>query len=298
MSKTDQPKEWVAVEITVDPDLTEAVEFGFNSLDALGTEINSLHKSDTDEICVVGYFEPPIDRSLIRRKLDDALRIYGFNSARIRRLSVCTVEHEDWLAEWKKHWKPTETLKFVIAPPWEQFSDPRKIVIRIEPNMAFGTGTHETTKLCISAIERHYQKGMSFLDVGTGTGILAIAASKLGDQSERISAFDTDSESIRIAKANAGLNQAPGIRFFVGSISVETAGHDFVCANVTADIIVPMLPLLFQNAGQIIVLSGILVEQEPELLQALAEFETADVTSHTDGDWIALIIKKPGDRRD
>src|SRR4029079_18467199 len=98
------------------------------------------------------------------------------------------VPDRDWLAEWKRGWQPVEVGRFIIAPPWSEISVNR-IVIRIEPGMAFGTGTHETTRLCLKAIEKYFRGG-SFLDVGTGTGILAMAAAKLFPEA-RIEAVDT-----------------------------------------------------------------------------------------------------------
>src|SRR5205085_3138018 len=102
------------------------------------------------------------------------------------------VEEIDWLAEWKKHWQPTEVGRFVIAPPWQEIDPGDKILIQIEPNMAFGTGTHETTQLCLDAISELYRPQLTFLDVGTGTGILAIAAAKLGG--DQVLACDTDAD--------------------------------------------------------------------------------------------------------
>ena len=125
----------------------------------------------------------------------------------------------------------------MIAPPWSNLPETHdRIVIRIEPGMAFGTGTHETTRLCLQAIEKHFAGG-SFLDVGTGTGILAIAAAKLFPES-RIDACDTDEMAITIARENADANGVSNqIDFRVGSIDDSTASADLVCANLTADVI-------------------------------------------------------------
>src|SRR6185436_1007574 len=158
-------------------------------------------------------------------------------------------------------WQPVEVGRFVIAPPWSEISDaPGRIVIRIEPGMAFGTGTHETTRLCLDAIEKHFDGG-SFLDVGTGTGILAIAAAKLFPDA-RVEACDTDSEAIRIAEENAQLNAVPNVIFRVGSVDEGvTASADCVCANLTADTITQILPILIGATCGRLILSGILDTQ-------------------------------------
>src|SRR2546423_12368035 len=116
-------------------------------------------------------------------------------------MSVREVEERDWRAEWKKGWRAVEVGRFVVAPPWSEVPDDEgRIVIRVEPGMAFGTGTHETTRLCLAAIEKYFRGG-SFLDVGTGTGILAIAAAKLFTQA-RIEACANDGGAVAIARAN------------------------------------------------------------------------------------------------
>ena len=138
----------------------------------------------------------------MREKLNQSLRIYGFTSDSIKKIEWREVENTDWLAEWKKHWKPTETEKFIIAPSWEKIESAEKIVIYIEPNMAFGTGTHETTKLCLRAIGELFQSEMSFFDVGTGTGILAIAAvkSKVQSQNPKLSAVIRTPTQLKLLK--------------------------------------------------------------------------------------------------
>ena len=240
---------------------------------------------------------------IVRTQLDEALRIYGFASDAVKKISRCNIENTDWLAEWKKHWKPTVTEKFIIAPTWERVEDTDKIVIYIEPSMAFGTGTHETTKLCLQAIGENYQAGMSFLDVGTGTGILAIAAkmqSRIQNPKSKIQneltldsfwACDTDETSIEIAKENVELNGVDEINLFVGSISEETPKFDFVCANLTADVILPLLPLLVEKARKKLVLSGILKKQENSITEKLRELQVTDFKVQTDGEWISILVE-------
>lgn len=294
-------QDWFALEITVETDASEAVEFGLNELNALGTEINNLGKKTTESLCVVGYFNELPDEELLLSELNEALRIYDFSPETIKKIDSRPIENADWLHEWKKHWKPTVTDEFVIAPTWEKIENTDKIVVRIEPSMAFGTGTHETTRLCLQAIERNYKSGMSFLDVGTGTGILAIAAvlkiktSSFGFEIEKPNSkfvgCDTDFDSIKIAGENAALNRVENIEFYVGSISAETPQFDFVCANLTADVIVPLLPLLLEKSKQILVLSGILQEQENLIVTELKKYSVEVSEIQSSGEWISMIVK-------
>jgi len=286
-------KNWFSLEITADSFASEAVELALDLLNSVGTETDSLGKDPEDDLLIIGYFEEPQKVALAEAKLKEALQIYDQSYDAIRSIESKQVEKQDWLAEWKKHWKPTEIGTFIIAPSWTEVDEPEKIVIKIEPNMAFGTGTHETTKLCLKAIEENYASGMSFLDVGTGTGILSIAVSKLsGEEPTEIVGCDTDVDSIKIAKENAEYNQAEGIEFYIGSITDETPAFDCVCANVTADIIIPMLPLLVAKSKKILVLSGILVEQEKEVLDELEKLGITETRVEADGEWISVLIPR------
>ena len=248
---------------------------------ALGTE--TTHRG------VTAYFAETPNRERVRNELFEALRIYELPSSSVRDMNLREVPERDWLEEWKQNWQPVEIGRFIIAPPWSNLGDTHdRLVIRIEPGMAFGTGTHETTRLCLDAIQKHFAGG-SFLDVGTGTGILAIAAAKLFPQA-RIEACDTDETAIAIARENAEANNASHVRFWVGSIDETTASADLVCANLTADVISRMLPALVGVTCGKMILSGIL-ETQVEMVQAglhecgIDEFEIAQ-----DGEWVSLIV--------
>jgi ribosomal protein L11 methyltransferase len=167
--------------------------------------------------------------------------------------------------------------------------DSDQIVIRIEPGMAFGTGTHETTRLCLAAIEKHFA-GSSFLDVGTGTGILAIAAAKLAPD-VRVLACDIDGDAITIAEENARANGVEDqIEFRDGSIDHSSASANVVCANLTADVILAMLGTLLNVTCGKLILSGILETQLGVMLDALHTKGVSDVEVTQDGEWVCCVV--------
>ena len=302
---------WHEIRFAVEPKSAEAIEFALNSLGALGTSIDLMPPNDYG-VRVVGYFTEIPDHQSIQDELHYALRSYGLDENDILSVERSEVENTDWLAEWKKYWKPTTVGNFVIAAPWHEVDEPTKIVIRIEPNMAFGTGTHETTQLCLKAIDELYTPGDPFLDVGTGTGILAIAAALTGrNPSERgprrsisgrgagsegvkLHGYDTDPDAIEIAVKNANLNGVGNkIEFHVRPIDESISKFDLVCANLTLDVIIPILPLLLQKAKKNLVLSGILKTQEQTIRDELRRLGLNDFSVETAGEWIAAVVSDP-----
>ncbi|MET0625083.1 MAG: 50S ribosomal protein L11 methyltransferase [Pyrinomonadaceae bacterium] len=280
---------WYAVDVTAEEAAREAVEYALMEAGALGTE----ERVGTDGdglVAVAGYFETEPGVEAVRAALLEALTIYGLASSGVRGLSLREVEGRDWLAEWKQNWQPTEVGRFVVAPPWSELpEDPARVVIRVEPGMAFGTGTHETTRLCLAAIERHFDGG-SFLDVGTGTGVLAIAAAKL-QPAARVEACDTDPLAVSVAEENARLNGvAERIAFRVGTIEETTASADLVCANLTADVILPLLPALLGATCGRLVLSGVLATQAEQVCARLIELGAAGYELTRDGEWVAITV--------
>ncbi|HLN98169.1 MAG TPA: 50S ribosomal protein L11 methyltransferase [Pyrinomonadaceae bacterium] len=283
-----RPKIWSALDVAGEAEAHEAVEYALMEAGALGTQTTD---SESNLICVTGYFEHTPNRDSVRAELADALCVYGLSSSVVKEMSFREVVDEDWLGEWKKSWQPVEVGgRFIIAPPWAAIAESDRIVIRIEPGMAFGTGTHETTRLCLTAIEKYFAGG-SFLDVGTGTGILAIAAAKLFPDAH-IEACDTDSEAVAIAQENARLNEvAERIAFRVGTVEDATASADLVCANLTADVISELLPALLGATCGRLVLSGILVTQAEAIKARLQESGlNTPFAAIQDGEWVAMII--------
>ncbi len=282
---------WNSVDITVPSGAAEAVEFAFNEAGACGTQIDLLGKRQPPtETVVSGYFEGAPDLDALRIHVSNSLRVHGLDADAVISIKVLAVPNQDWLAEWKKHWRPTGIGRFVIAPPWENVEGSDKIVIRIEPNMAFGTGTHDTTKLCLKAIGEKYLTGQTVLDVGTGTGILAIAAAKLG--AKTISACDTDIDSVKIARENAVLNEADWIEFAEGSLAMDAPVHDFVVANLTIDVIVPIVDLLLAKSGSILLLSGILAEQQPIIVSEFENRGIKEFAVEQSGEWISVVVEQ------
>ena len=313
---------WYALEAIIAREASEAAAYGLMEAGAMGTETSVDAATD---VTVRGYFETSPDIETVRAALLDALRIYNLAQTSLIDLKVLEIADRDWLAEWKKGWQPVEVGRFVIAPPW-LVSQPRanrgprtgsprgvvdatgsytqveshdplatargsdtSIVIRIEPGMAFGTGTHETTRLCLKAIEKHFRGG-SFLDVGTGTGILAMAAAKMFPDA-RVEACDTDREAIEIAKENARQNGVgEQVNFRVGTVDEQTSSADLVCANLTAPVIVEMLPSLLGATCGRLVLSGILDSQIDLVQSRLLELGVATPEIDQDGEWAALVI--------
>jgi ribosomal protein L11 methyltransferase len=281
---------WYAFELTIESAAQEAVEYALMEAGALGTE-TAEGAVNHDGLRVTGYFDAMQEREVVRAVVLDALRIYELPAASVREIKRHEVQARDWLGEWKKSWQPIEVgERFVIAPPWSEVAEkPDRIVIRIEPGMAFGTGTHETTRLCLVALEKYFVGGTLF-DVGTGTGILAIATAKLRED-VRVEACDTDAEAVEIARENAKLNGvAEQINFRTGTVEETGVSFDCVCANLTADVILPLLPALVGATCGRLILSGILDIQAAAIHARLAELGITDTETVADGEWVAIIV--------
>ena len=282
-------KSWVAVDVSGPAGVREAWSYGLMEAGALGTESRDL---DDGNVLVTAYFGEAVEEKFVRDKLMEALRIYEISTSVPLELEIRAVADKDWLAEWKTGWQPVEVgQRFLVAPPWSEIEDARdRLLIRIEPGMAFGTGTHETTRLCLAAIERYF-KGGSFLDVGTGTGILAIAAAKLFPDAH-IDACDTDPDAVAIARENARLNNvSENITFRVGTVEQTSASADIVCANLTAPVIIELLPNLLGATCGHLILSGILADQIDLVRSRINELGISELGEFTsDGEWAAIIV--------
>ena len=219
---------------------------------------------------------------------------------------LSTLEEEDWLEQWKRDFKPLRVGKqLVVAPTWEELPPgPGERIIRIDPGQAFGTGHHETTRLCLEWLERWAAtlgqgSSKSLLDVGTGTSILAIAATLLGF--DRILALDNDPEAIQVARANLELNGVSDkVGLQVGTVEAATETFDVVLANIQALPLMEMAPRLVQrlvSSGRI-VLSGILVEQAA-MVQSAYEAQGLKLLARDEaGEWCLLEFARAKGRQE
>ncbi|MBO4770062.1 MAG: 50S ribosomal protein L11 methyltransferase [Clostridia bacterium] len=208
--------------------------------------------------------------------------------------SLIRMHDEDWADSWKKYYRPVRIgHRLIVVPTWEKY-EPEKddVVLLMDPGMAFGTGTHETTRLCATLLEERFNGGR-MLDVGTGSGILAIAAAKLG--AESVDAYDIDPVAVRVAKENCYVNGCENINCGISDLMKGVNGeYDFICANIVADIIVRMAPDVKEHLadGGLIAFSGIINTQRDRVLENLTGYGLDLVEERTENDWVALLMKK------
>lgn len=205
------------------------------------------------------------------------------------------LNEEDWANCWKKYYKPVEIGKNIaIVPMWESYDNTdKRVLVRMDPGMAFGTGTHETTALCAELIERYITAGVRALDVGTGSGILAILASKLG--AKEVDALDIDANAVKVAIDNCEQNGVNNVRCLQSDLIRSASGkYDFISANIVADIIIRMA----ENVGDYLADDGVLVVSgiiEPQAEQVISVFDAkgmALVDKIDKNDWNAFVFKK------
>lgn len=237
-----------------------------------------------------------LQAALAARKAADAEDAWG-------RLTTETslTRQEDWEWGWKQYFKPFPVGEtFLIKPSWETVEDAgSRRILEIDPASSFGTGTHDTTQLCIAALERTVQGGERLLDMGTGSGILAIAAGLLGATPD--TAVDIDAHCLTCAQENAARNGVTIGRTLCGDALRDPAlareiggGYDIICANIVADIIIGMAPMFFDklNAGGTLITSGILAERADEVGAALEQAGFTLLDRAQSSDWAAFTARR------
>jgi ribosomal protein L11 methyltransferase len=226
------------------------------------------------------------------------LQAFGLRS--IGELRTRIVHEEDWAEAWKAHFPVLRTgRRLVIRPTWRRHRrSPGDVVVAMDPGMAFGTGLHPTTRLCLAALEpladRGTLDGARVLDVGCGSGILAIAALALG--AERAVGVDTDPIAVEATAANARRNRlARRVQVRVGSLPSGVAPFDVVLANLIAGVLVPLAPALLAELrpGGTLLASGIFVDREREVATAFEAAGLRIARRAADGDWVAFEARRP-----
>ncbi len=298
---------WLEISLVVSDELAEAVADVLGRFVSQGVVMErSVEFNDAEDegtpygpVRVSGYL--PVDEQLedVRQQLEQALWYLG----RIQPLpepSYRTIEDQDWMAAWKQHYRPIPVgQKLMILPAWLSLDTEDRIAVRIDPSMAFGTGTHPTTQLCMALLENRVGKNEPVIDVGCGSGILSIAAAKLG--AVRALAVDIDPLSVKATLENAQANGvSEQIEAGLGSVA-EILQKNFsldraplVLANILAPVIVRLLDAGLAQLvlpGGILILSGIMVDQADSVIEAAARHQLTLIEQRIMGDWIALVMQ-------
>lgn len=280
--------------------IEDPVELNKEREDQFG-EIYSLNPNDYPEEGVIVKAYLPVNSFLgetvdaIKEAINNLI-IFDIDIG-LNRVSISEVNEEEWATAWKKYYNPVKiSEKFTIVPTWEDYTpvNSDELIIELDPGMAFGTGTHPTTVMCIQSLERTVQKGDTVIDVGTGSGVLSIAAAKLG--AGKVQALDLDDVAVRVAKLNVKLNKVNDIvsvaqNNLLNGIEEET---DLVVANILAEVIVRFTDDVGRivKSGGYFISSGIIKPKKQLVIEAIikAGFEIEETLVMED--WVAIIAKK------
>ena len=299
---------WLEVSMTVNGELAEAVadvlaRFAPNGV-TTEQAVNFFNDEDQGTpdgpVTVRAYLVADEKLEETRQKLEESLYYLGMIQPMPAPIFT-TIPDENWMEAWKVHYQPIAVGKrLIIVPAWLESPDKDRIPIKINPGMAFGTGTHPTTQLCLELLETTASKGGQVIDVGCGSGILSIAALKLG--AGFALGVDIDEESVIASRENADANGIPVDRFEVGKGSVaEILSGKYQIRNaplMLANILAPIIIRLFDmdlakllTPGGALILSGILADQAAGVIAATEAHGLKLVEKHQMGDWVALLVR-------
>ena len=278
---------WIEIKIDIPSENAEDVSVHLIDLGSNGVITQDKESDKTSLTACFPSEEALYKTAEIKNHLDNLGLKYDITSKDLK--------DTDWETNWKKFFKPEKvTDRIVVKPTWEDYeSKGSEIVIEIDPKMAFGTGTHQTTKGCLKLIEEAVSRGniLSMLDVGTGSGILAIAAAKLGIP--KTIAIDTDKEALKVANENISLNKVENyVRTAAITIDRIAVRFNLAAANITADEIVKLSSYLKDriDKGDYLILSGILTSQKEAIRDSFKDL--ALEKELIDGEWVSLLYKK------
>lgn len=253
-----------------------------------------------DRIIVKSYFYDVDNAEHLKQHIEDQLATYhdyGLNTSNFT-VQYATIDEEDWADTWKKYYHPVALTRFLtIVPQWQAYEPHHsdEIVLKLDPGQAFGTGTHPTTQLALQLLETTMRGGETLLDVGTGSGVLSIAAAYMG--AGDIYAYDIDAVATRVAAENIALNnQSDQINVSVNQ-SLDNITHeaDMIVANILADIIIPLTADVYRllKPGGTFITSGIIDSKKEAVIAELERvgFIVEQVNQITD--WIGILARKP-----
>ena len=281
--------------LTVDAPLTdaEALQDALHEAGATGLEVRDheapvmpgVRAPPPGEAILVAYFDTREDAEGAREALQD-----GFPTARV---ALEEQAQQDWSNAWKSLIKSTTVGRLWVGPPWDAAQAPAdKVTLVIEPKMAFGTGDHPTTALCLAAVDAFLQEhpGCSVLDVGTGTGVLAIAAKKLG--AGRVVGTDNDPVSVELARECAELNGTPDLELSGKELTEVEGPFELVLANILANTLVQLAPLIAPKVGKKLVMAGVLAHQREEVARAYRALGLTEEPGAQAGEWVRLDFRR------
>lgn len=254
---------------------------------------------ETDTVIVKGYFQPSQwskdSSNLLHEKLEE-IKVYGLQTGPLS-IQVKEVGEEDWANAWKQYYFPVRVTRFLtVVPSWIDYEKEQddELLIELDPGLAFGTGTHPTTQLSLTALEQTIRGNESVLDVGTGSGVLSIASKLLG--ASKVTAFDIDEMATRVAKENIALNPTIGeIEVFENNLLVGVnQKSDLIVANILAEILLQMPEDAYRNLNDdgSLILSGIIESKANDVKEAYEKVGFTLVERMTMREWNCFIMKK------
>ncbi|MDS1029442.1 50S ribosomal protein L11 methyltransferase [Bacillota bacterium LX-D] len=307
---------WQEISVTTTEEAAEAVSNLFYEIGASGVVIQDpkvlarylaeanwdayelpVELIEAENVVIKGYL--PIDDLLpgrlnqFRNQLETLQEHFTQYLAEV---SLAEIAEEDWANSWKTYYKPEKIgNRIVIVPSWENYSaDEEDLIVKLDPGMAFGTGNHPTTALCIKFLEKYLQPGASVIDVGTGSGVLSIVAAKLG--AGKVVAVDADTLAVQVAQQNVLENkveQQVETKYSDLLAGVEEQA-DFIVANIIADVIILLTPQAKSKLkkGGFFLVSGIILDRWPDVHEVLTKSGFQVIERRQENDWVTALAQK------
>lgn len=285
--------DWIEVRVTVSAEASEAVAHLLIE-EGAGGVVEEAPATLAAYFPDQGDVEARLDR--IRRSVAGLSR-FGLDPGPAR-VEWRRVAEESWADAWKEHFHPLKVgRRIVVRPTWREYRPAEgEVVIDLDPGMAFGTGSHPTTALCLRALEDRVTPGCVVYDVGTGSGILAIAAVKLG--ASRVEACDVDPVAVRVAQANAAQNGVGArVRITRGDwTSLPPGEADLVVANIIADVVIELAAGVHRlgRPGALFIASGVIAHRVDDVVGAFREAGFSAIEIEREGEWAAIIARLRG----